>query len=111
VASLVVWFEWRMTPRSMDDLEQSIRTQWRQVTAPGWPFRVLAMSGLGALAIGVPVGALLAWGSPMEELPAGSQVLGTLTFVGLTALWVVPAGFLIRYWSVRNLRKYVLTEG
>jgi hypothetical protein len=75
------------------------------LTAEGWPRRVFLMGVVMAFAIGIPVGALLAFGSPREELPGQSPLLMMLIFIVLTAVWTIPGAFFVRWRLVKAYRE------
>lgn len=71
----------------------------------GWQRRVLLMGVVMAFAIGIPVGALLAFGSPREELPGHSPLLMMVIFILLTAVWTIPGAFFMRWRLVKTYRE------
>ena len=71
----------------------------------GWWRRVLLMGVVMAFAIGIPVGAILAFGSPRDELPGHSRLLMMVIFILLTAVWTIPGAFLMRWRLVKTYRE------
>lgn len=89
------------------DAADRIQEEWGQLEGAGWRLRFLKVGLTMGVAIGLPVGAILAFGSPAEELPAASRSLTVLALVGLTMAWTIPAAYLIRLISRRSLRPYI----
>jgi hypothetical protein len=109
LAAPVTWWEYRRAKRMVRaGVEARVREIERELaglTGPGWVGRTLRMGALGAAAVGVPVGLLMAGFFPTSELPGGSRALALLTFVGMTALWTFPAAFGIRWLSLKSHRR------
>jgi hypothetical protein len=57
------------------------------------------------LGVGMPVGLLAAFLAPANALPSGGRLVVLPMFVGMTALWAIPMGFVIRWLTVRSLRR------
>lgn len=100
------------TGRSYRGLEPAeavgrIQKEWGQLEGPGWRLRFLKVGLALGVAIGAPVGSILAFGSPADELPVASRSLAVLAFVGLTMAWTIPAAYVIRLISRRSLRPYI----
>ncbi|MFI5245393.1 MAG: hypothetical protein ACHQQR_09235 [Gemmatimonadales bacterium] len=77
---------------------------WRRFTGPRWWSAALRMGAMLTLGVGVPVGLLAAFLAPTNVLPQGGRLVVLPMFVGMTALWAVPMGFVIRWMTVRSLR-------
>jgi hypothetical protein len=91
--------------RSMRSPEEAVRHADKEVAlliAPGWIGRVFRLGGLAALGIGLPAGAILAFGLPVEELPGGSRLVSLGAFVLATAGWVIPGAFALRWAMVKR---------
>lgn len=71
----------------------------------GWVRRVVVMGVVMAFGIGIPVGAILAFGSPREELPGQSRLLMMIIFILLTAAWTIPGAFVLRWRLVKAYRE------
>jgi hypothetical protein len=85
--------------------EDRIATDWRRLTQGAWIARTVGTGVLMGLAIGVPVGALLAWRMPSDEY---SPLSLAATFVGVTMAWTIPAAFLMRGSYVRRYRPLII---
>jgi len=88
--------------QSKESREDAVRRADKELallTAPGWVGRVLRRAALAAVGIGLPIGAMLAFGLPVGELPGGSRLLMLGGFVLATAGWVIPGAFTLR-WAV-----------
>lgn len=72
------------------------------LTAPGWAGRVFRRGALAALGIGLPVGAILAFGLPVHELPGGSRLLPLGGFILATAGWVIQGAFALRWAALKS---------
>jgi len=88
-----------------DKLSDKVVREVRSLAGPGWAMRSLRWGVVLGLAIGAPVGALLALTAPEASLPAGSRWLGAALFLGLTLLWAIPMSFLLRWWSLITWRR------
>ena len=86
-------------------LEEQANQNWRYVAGQGWLVRTLATGLLFTLVGGLLIGLLLAFDTPISELPGQSRALMVLAFTGMTAAWAFPAAFLMRWALVRSLRK------
>lgn len=108
---LAAWTTWRagrpLGGETVAEVGESIRREWRRVAGPGWGVRVLATGSVMGLAIGVPVGALMAFGGPPEALPGGSRVVMVLVFTALTLGWTLPFAFGTRLLVKRSYRKFI----
>lgn len=108
LAAPFTWWQYRKAKRmvraGVGARVREIERELARLTGPGWVGRALRMGALGAAAVGVPVGLLLAGFFPTSALPGGSRALALLTFVGMTALWTFPAAFGIRWLSLKSHR-------
>jgi hypothetical protein len=86
------------------DAELIRAREWSRMTGSGWVARYARYGALMGLAIGVPIGAALAFGMKPEELPGNSRVLMELIFLTITMGWTVPACFGMRWLIVRQMR-------
>lgn len=112
--ALAVWTAWRtwrsFAGATVEDVSDSIRNEWEKATGPGWPLRVFVGGFAMGIAIGVPVGLLLALGEPVSDLPGQSRVIAVLAFVVLTLVWTVPLAYGIRMLAIRSYGKYIETS-
>lgn len=92
----------RQSRRALEEIVQEADAELAALTTPGWVGRVVRRGVMMAAGIGLPVGALLAFGLPVEELPAGSRLLALAGFTLATAAWTLPASFALRWLSVRG---------
>lgn len=92
----------RQSRRPLEEVIQEAEAELEALTTPGWARRVVRRGVMMAAGIGLPVGALLAFGLPVEELPAGSRLLALAGFTLATAAWTLPAAFVLRWLSVRG---------
>lgn len=92
----------RQSRRALDEIVQEADAELAALTAPGWVGRVVRRGLMMAAGIGLPVGALLAFGLPVEELPAGSRLLALAGFTLVTAAWTLPASFAQWWLSMRG---------
>lgn len=86
-------------------VEQKLDKIWMDLVGPGWVWRTVKRAIVMTLAVGIPIGALIGFGSPRAELPNGSPWLMIAGFTAMTALWTFPAAFLMRWTAVRLQRK------
>jgi len=92
----------KQSQRTLDEVVRRSEGEFALLTAPGWVRRVFRRGTLLALGIGLPVGALLAFGSPVTELPAGSRLLAMAGFLAATAAWTLPGAFALRWLSLKS---------
>lgn len=98
-----LYFKARQRSRlTIDELVEESDGDLASLTSPGWFGRTLRQGLKMALAVGLPVGGLLAIGFPIEELPAGSRLLALAGFVVATAAWTLPGSFLMRWWELKR---------
>lgn len=89
---------------SLADHRRALEQDWAKWVGPHWRRRVFRAGFLMTLGVGIPIGLLLALTSAPSELPAGSQPLMLLLFVGLTALWAFPFALGLRWQVLRGYR-------
>lgn len=92
----------RRSRRTLEDVIRQSDSELALLTAPGWVRRILRRGALLAVAIGVPVGALVAIGWPAADAPVGHRLLVFAGFLLATAAWALPSAFLVRWLSVRS---------
>jgi hypothetical protein len=92
----------RQSRRPLGQIVEEADAELAALTAPGWARRVVRQGVWMAAGIGLPVGALLAFGLPAEELPGGSRFLALAGFVVATAGWTVPAAFALRWLALKT---------
>lgn len=88
-----------------DKVADKVLRDVQSLAGPGWPGRSLAFGLKLGLGVGIPIALLLAVLGPRMPLPGGSRWLGATIFVGLTLLWAIPLGFLLRWWSLVTYRR------
>lgn len=103
------WSVWSRAARDVDVRVRSVQRSWRRLTGPNWPAWTILLGVGMALGIGVPVGTLIALDRPLSELGPGGRLEAVVMFVVLTAAWTLPAAFLVRWPSIKQLRKLVRT--
>lgn len=101
----------RQSTESSEDAVGRADKELELLTAPGWVGRVFRRGALAALGIGLPVGAMLAFGLPVDELPGGSRLLVLGGFVLATAGWVIPGAFALRWASLKSSGVKTLSKG
>lgn len=92
----------QQSKESPEDAVRRADKELARLTSPGWVGRVFRLGALAALGIGLPVGALLAFGIPVDEMPGGSRLLMLSVFVLATAGWVIPGAFALRWVSLKT---------
>lgn len=97
----------RIDPLSLYEAAKTIEASARR---PGWMRRTVGTGLLMALGVGIPVGLLLAFTTPLADLPPGGRAGAVLLFVGVSALWTIPFSFGARWLSLRSLNKHRLSE-
>jgi hypothetical protein len=75
--------------------------EWQRMIAPGWISRYVGYGVVMGLAVGIPIGAMLAFGLKPEELPYNSRVVMELIFISITVGWTLPLSFAIRWFGNR----------
>lgn len=99
--------------QSKESCEDAVRRTDKELallTGPGWVGRVLRRAALAALGIGLPIGAMVAFGLPEEDLEGGSRLLVLGVFVLATAGYVIPGAFALRWgvlksWGIKRVSK------
>jgi hypothetical protein len=90
------------------------RGELQKFHGPGWIGRTVRMGAYMALAIGVPIGALLALFDPQSTLDPQSHMtllgrFGVFTlFVVMTFAWAIPVAFFLRWLSLSAMKKYLV---
>jgi hypothetical protein len=92
----------RGSRRSFDEVVAQVEADRAALTGPGWVRRTVRQGLWLAAGIGVPVGALMAFGFPAHELPGGSRLLAWGGFVLATAAWTLPVSFLFRWIALKS---------
>jgi hypothetical protein len=101
-----VWYTRRQVVRGPQQTARSIEREVRTLTGPHWLRRVLMIGlGMGA-AIGIPIGALVAFTAP-AGLSLGSRMLAVFTFTAMTLLWTIPIAFAIRWVTLRTHQRFI----
>jgi len=106
-AAVTPWLYFRTrtrSHRSPDDIIRESDAEFESLTGPGWVGRVVRQGARFAAILGATAGALLAFGLPPDELPAGSRLLALAGFTLASALWTIPASFGMRWLSLRERR-------
>jgi hypothetical protein len=68
------------------------------------------LTGFGmALAIGIPVGALMAFtGDPADLMIPGQRWASVVAFTGITMSWTLPMAFIIRWFELRRTKRFIV---
>lgn len=102
VTSVVYRAARKQSRLSVDEVVDRVDTDHARFTGPGWMGRTLRQGLRMAAGVGIPVGALLALGSPIHELPAGSRLLAFGGFILATAAWTIPGAFVLRWVTLKS---------
>lgn len=102
------WFRGPYTGGRVDEACQMVEEEWAKITGPRWPLRVLGGGLVMGFAVGIPIGTLLAFFTPLAELPGGSRDLVVFVFLCVTLVWTIPFSFVARYVSMRSLRDFIV---
>ena len=105
VSALAVWGRFHAAPRDEASAIAQIDREWTSLTSRGWPLRTVLLGLAMAAAVGIPIGMLIARDVPLDELPSGGRPAVVAAFFGMTCLYMMPMAFLIRWKTMRNLRK------
>ncbi len=108
-AVMDLFFVRQQLRKTSAETREQLAANWRLVTAPGWPLRLVGLCT--AMSVGFTTFAFVLT-ALFEELPsAGEMVFEFLRLTGLGAAILVPAGFLGRWLLVRRLRRPVEEMG
>lgn len=101
------WFTRRQVRGGPQEMARRIEQEVENLTGPGWIRRVLRVGLLMALAIGLPIGGLIAVFVPAGAFPGGSRLLTVPAVFAMTLLWTVPMAFVLRWATLRLHRRWI----
>ncbi len=84
-----------------------IASDWRKLTGSRRWIETLKTGFTITAMVGVPIGLLMAFLLPATDLPSGGRAIVLPLFVALTAAWAVPVAFVIRWITVRLMRRFM----
>ena len=91
------------------DASDEIRRIYRdheRMTGPHWVLWTLRTGVLMGLAVGIPIGLLLAIGLKPGDLPPGGRVATVPLFTAVSLVWTIPFAFGIRWIVLRSHRRF-----
>lgn len=112
LAAMVVHQTYSAATTDASRIARRIERDWLRLTDKRWMVRVTLWGVALALAIGVPIGILMAvTARPSELAELGGHFGIVARFTSMTLIWTVPGAFMIRYLSVRSYRPLLRLEG
>ncbi|HWO89132.1 MAG TPA: hypothetical protein VNL98_08270 [Gemmatimonadales bacterium] len=106
IGACALWlYERRQRRLTREEQVAKLQRTIADLVGPGWVRRTIGRGLLMGLGIGVPMGALVAWLSPIGDRLGGSATATFMAFQLFTIAWTVPASFWIRWTAVDGLER------